>query len=69
MREAFRLSIDEYTMESGCPFDTVILSWKRPVSHPKLIRLDDVKSEVNDVLSKAFDFYKTRFAKRNEAYS
>jgi hypothetical protein len=64
LREAFRRSIDNYSIDGFCPFESVILSWKKPPEHPKLIRLADVESEVAEALGKAFDFYLNKFLQR-----
>ncbi len=58
LRVSIIKTVSDYTGEDTiCPFEYVIVSWKKAPSHPKLIHLNDVQPVVKRILRKANDYY------------
>jgi ribonuclease P protein component len=64
LKESVRLSIEDFTINGQCPFEVILLSWKKAPSHPRMLRLDDVLPEVRQLLQQAFDYYRNRLSSR-----
>ncbi len=63
LRESLRIWLLEKTETS---LKTVILSWREAPQHPALIKLDEVKPKVDQILNNAVDYYTKTPAVKSE---
>ena len=63
LRESLRQSIENYIDDAGNPqIKIIIITWTGETpQHPMLIRLDDVKPAVEEILKKADKLYNEKF--------
>lgn len=61
LRESIRKIFSEkYKMSEQPAFKYAVFSWRLPVNHPKLLRLNDVEPAVNDVIEAAESYFRKK---------